>query len=67
MELSGVETMLPLHSAIASARLTSSLSVESRAWGLVPQGVFCCLLPLLLFVTVFLFGSKFLLANLAIA
>ncbi|KAL3532464.1 hypothetical protein ACH5RR_005985 [Cinchona calisaya] len=39
VELSGVETMLPLHSAIASARLTSSLAVESRTWGLVPQGL----------------------------
>ncbi|KAL3535738.1 hypothetical protein ACH5RR_004199 [Cinchona calisaya] len=37
VELGGVETMLPLHSAIASARLTSSLSVESRTWALVPQ------------------------------
>ncbi|XP_027065997.2 uncharacterized protein [Coffea arabica] len=39
VELSGAETMLPLHSAIASARLTSSLSIESRLWGLVPQGI----------------------------
>jgi hypothetical protein len=35
-----VETMTPLHSAIASARLISSLSAESNSWCLVPQGVF---------------------------
>ncbi|KAG9137726.1 hypothetical protein Leryth_020732 [Lithospermum erythrorhizon] len=34
-----LETMLPLHSAIASARLTSSLSIESQSWGIVPQGI----------------------------
>lgn len=38
VELSAVETMMPLHSAVASARLTSSLSIESLNWGLVPQG-----------------------------
>ena len=31
-------SMMPLHSAIASARLTSVLSVESQSWGLIPQG-----------------------------
>ena len=35
-----METMTPLHSAIASARLISSLSAESNSWCLVPQGVF---------------------------
>ncbi|KDO42227.1 hypothetical protein CISIN_1g035408mg [Citrus sinensis] len=30
--------MLPLHSAIASARLKSSLPLECHCWGLVPQG-----------------------------
>ncbi|KAG6723641.1 hypothetical protein I3842_03G218100 [Carya illinoinensis] len=39
VELSSLETMMPLHSAIASARLTSSLSVESKSWSLVPQGI----------------------------
>nr|GMC58820.1 protein NUCLEAR FUSION DEFECTIVE 6, chloroplastic/mitochondrial-like [Ipomoea batatas] len=38
VELSGVETMMPLYSAIASARLKSSLSIESHSWSLVPQG-----------------------------
>lgn len=40
VELSGVETMMPLYSAIASARLKSSLSIESHSWSLVPQGNF---------------------------
>ncbi|XP_059638143.1 protein NUCLEAR FUSION DEFECTIVE 6, mitochondrial-like [Cornus florida] len=39
LELSSVESMMPLHSAIASARLTSSLSIESQSWGLIPQGI----------------------------
>lgn len=38
VELSSCLSMLPLHSAIASARLISSLSVESKSWALVPQG-----------------------------
>jgi hypothetical protein len=32
--------MLPLHSAVASAKLISSLSSESDSWALVPQGGF---------------------------
>ncbi|KAI4350843.1 hypothetical protein L6164_005252 [Bauhinia variegata] len=39
VELSSLVSMLPLYSAVASARLVSSLSVESRDWGLVPQGI----------------------------
>ncbi|KAL1200713.1 hypothetical protein V5N11_015104 [Cardamine amara subsp. amara] len=39
VELSSCLSMFPLHSAIASARLISSLSVESKSWGLVPQGI----------------------------
>ncbi|VFQ77190.1 unnamed protein product [Cuscuta campestris] len=38
VELSGVETMMPLHSALASARLNSNLSIESQSWCLAPQG-----------------------------
>ncbi|KAL9440649.1 hypothetical protein AB3S75_019340 [Citrus x aurantiifolia] len=38
VELSSLESMLPLHSAIASARLKSSLPLECHCWGLVPQG-----------------------------
>ncbi|KAJ0030112.1 hypothetical protein Pint_13202 [Pistacia integerrima] len=37
VELSSLDSMLPLHSATASARLRSSLSLESHCWGLVPQ------------------------------
>jgi len=40
VELSSLESMLPLYSAVASARLVSSLSIESIGWGLVPQGAF---------------------------
>nr|XP_010920476.1 uncharacterized protein LOC105044318 [Elaeis guineensis] len=32
-------SMLPLHSAIASARLRSVLSPVSHRWGWVPQGI----------------------------
>ncbi|KAJ0242384.1 Uncharacterized protein HA466_0208580 [Hirschfeldia incana] len=39
VELSSCVSLLPLHSAIASSRLVSSLSVESMSWGLVPQGI----------------------------
>ncbi|XP_030934621.1 uncharacterized protein LOC115960064 [Quercus lobata] len=39
LELSSVETMIPLHNAIASARLVSSLSTDSQTWSLVPQGI----------------------------
>ncbi|GMN50552.1 hypothetical protein TIFTF001_019713 [Ficus carica] len=38
LQLSSIETMIPLHSAVASARLVSSLSIESQSWGLVPNG-----------------------------
>ncbi|KAM3713328.1 hypothetical protein ACJW30_01G249000 [Castanea mollissima] len=31
--------MIPLHNAIASARLVSSLSADSQSWSLVPQGI----------------------------
>ncbi|KAF7813849.1 proteinaceous RNase P 1, chloroplastic/mitochondrial-like [Senna tora] len=37
VELGSLGSMMPLHSAVASSRLVSSLSVESRSWGLVPQ------------------------------
>ncbi|KAL5729186.1 hypothetical protein ACHQM5_002167 [Ranunculus cassubicifolius] len=38
LPLSSLLSMLPLHSQIASARLTSILSVESQCWGMIPQG-----------------------------
>ncbi|CAM8960577.1 unnamed protein product [Rhodiola kirilowii] len=37
-ELGCLGSMMPLHSAIASARLKSILSSESQSWGLIPQG-----------------------------
>ncbi|XP_021276603.1 uncharacterized protein LOC110410965 [Herrania umbratica] len=37
--LSSVGSTMPLHSAIASSRLISSLASESGTWSLVPQGI----------------------------
>ncbi|CAJ2676225.1 protein NONRESPONDING TO OXYLIPINS 2, mitochondrial-like [Trifolium pratense] len=39
VELGCLESMLPLYSAVASARLVSSLSIQSLGWCLVPQGI----------------------------
>lgn len=39
VELSCLISMLPSHSAIASARLQSLISIDSQSWGLVPQGL----------------------------
>ncbi|XP_042476876.1 protein NONRESPONDING TO OXYLIPINS 2, mitochondrial-like isoform X2 [Macadamia integrifolia] len=39
LELSSQGSLMPLHSAIASARLRSILSVDSQSWGLIPQGI----------------------------
>ncbi|XP_076923142.1 uncharacterized protein LOC143585174 isoform X2 [Bidens hawaiensis] len=36
--LGTVESMVPLHSAIASARLISSIGVESTCWSWLSQG-----------------------------
>ncbi|CAN8288010.1 unnamed protein product [Cochlearia groenlandica] len=38
VEMSSCVSLFPLHSAIASSRLVSSLSVESKIWCFVPQG-----------------------------
>ncbi|XP_039068562.1 protein NONRESPONDING TO OXYLIPINS 2, mitochondrial-like isoform X1 [Hibiscus syriacus] len=35
--LGGVESMIPLHSAIASARLQSSIAVDSSCWSWLSQ------------------------------
>ncbi|XP_022746999.1 uncharacterized protein LOC111296794 isoform X2 [Durio zibethinus] len=37
--LGGVESMIPLHSAIASARLKSSIAVDSSCWSWLSQGL----------------------------
>ncbi|KAK6253672.1 hypothetical protein QUC31_015392 [Theobroma cacao] len=42
--LGGVESMMPLHSAIASARLQSSIAVDSSCWSWLSQGIFCSFL-----------------------
>ncbi|KAL5200273.1 hypothetical protein ABZP36_021476 [Zizania latifolia] len=34
----GLLSLMPLHSAVASARLQSAISPESQSWGVVPQG-----------------------------
>ncbi|GMJ15892.1 hypothetical protein HRI_005258400 [Hibiscus trionum] len=39
VELSCLMSMMPLHSAVASARLKSFLAMESQSWGLIPQGI----------------------------
>ncbi|GMH06987.1 hypothetical protein Nepgr_008827 [Nepenthes gracilis] len=38
-EISCLITMMPLHSAVASSRLLSNLSIDSRNWSLIPQGI----------------------------
>lgn len=42
--LGGLETMMPLHSALASARLKSSIAVDSSCWSWLSQGKFSPLL-----------------------
>ncbi|GMY17085.1 protein NONRESPONDING TO OXYLIPINS 2, mitochondrial isoform X1 [Fagus crenata] len=37
--LGSVESMMPLHSAIASARLKSSIAVDSSCWSWLSQGL----------------------------
>lgn len=37
--LGSVESMMPLHSAIASARLKSSIAVDSSCWSWLSQGI----------------------------
>nr|GEW78205.1 hypothetical protein [Tanacetum cinerariifolium] len=36
--LGSVESMMPLHSVIASARLRSSIAVDSTCWSFLSQG-----------------------------
>ncbi|KAI4298343.1 hypothetical protein L6164_031916 [Bauhinia variegata] len=37
--LGSVESMMPLHSAIATARLTSSIAVDSSCWSWLSRGL----------------------------
>ncbi|KVH88420.1 uncharacterized protein LOC112502138 [Cynara cardunculus var. scolymus] len=39
VQLCSLLSMMPLHSAVASSRLTSALSAESQSWGLIPLGI----------------------------
>ncbi|CAL5378531.1 unnamed protein product [Camellia sinensis] len=36
--LASVESMMPLHSAIACARLRSNIAVDSSCWSLLSEG-----------------------------
>ncbi|CAI9095787.1 OLC1v1031802C1 [Oldenlandia corymbosa var. corymbosa] len=44
-ELGAVQSMLPLHSTVAAARLTSCLSTTSRSCRALSQGTLCCTSP----------------------
>ncbi|KAG5039788.1 hypothetical protein AAZX31_05G058100 [Glycine max] len=44
-ELRCAQSMLPLHSAVAAARMTSCLSVTSRSCRALSQGTLCCTSP----------------------
>ncbi|PIN00271.1 hypothetical protein CDL12_27224 [Handroanthus impetiginosus] len=44
-ELGGVASMLPLHSAVAKARMTACLSSSSRSCRALSQGTLCCTSP----------------------
>ncbi|XP_028797013.1 uncharacterized protein LOC114752438 isoform X1 [Neltuma alba] len=38
--MGSVESMMPLHSAIANARLTSSIAVDSSCWSWLSRGLY---------------------------
>ncbi|CAL0313746.1 unnamed protein product [Lupinus luteus] len=44
-ELGCLQSMLPLHSAVAVARMTSNLSTTSRSCRALSQGILCCTSP----------------------
>ncbi|CAJ2664038.1 hypothetical protein L195_g046342 [Trifolium pratense] len=44
-ELGCVQSLLPLHSAVAVARMTSRLSITSRNCRSLSQGTLCCTSP----------------------
>ncbi|XP_030945257.1 uncharacterized protein LOC115969787 isoform X1 [Quercus lobata] len=45
VELGGVQSLLPLHSTVATARMTSCLSTTSRSCRALSQGTLCCTSP----------------------
>ncbi|KAJ0048794.1 hypothetical protein Pint_15860 [Pistacia integerrima] len=44
-ELGCVQSLLPLHSVVASARMTSCLSTTSKSCRSLSQGTLCCTSP----------------------
>ncbi|XP_010267190.1 PREDICTED: uncharacterized protein LOC104604513 [Nelumbo nucifera] len=44
-EVGCIQSLLPLHSAISSARLTSCLGIDSRSSRSLSQGMLCCANP----------------------
>lgn len=48
--LGSVETMIPLHSAVASARLRSSIAADSSCWSMLSEGNFSSLFFLFIFL-----------------
>ncbi|XP_038993605.1 protein NONRESPONDING TO OXYLIPINS 2, mitochondrial-like isoform X1 [Hibiscus syriacus] len=44
-ELGCAQSLLPLHSAVATARMTSCLSTTSRSCRALSQGTLCCTSP----------------------
>ncbi|XP_061369505.1 protein NONRESPONDING TO OXYLIPINS 2, mitochondrial-like isoform X2 [Gastrolobium bilobum] len=41
-QLGSVQSLLPLHNAVATARMVSSLSSDSRSCQALSQGILCC-------------------------
>ncbi|KAL2319965.1 hypothetical protein Fmac_028934 [Flemingia macrophylla] len=41
-QLEGVQSLLPLHSVVATARMVSSLSINSRSCEALSQATLCC-------------------------
>ncbi|CAN7027522.1 unnamed protein product [Brassica rapa subsp. trilocularis] len=48
--LGSVETMIPLHSAVASARLRSSIAADSSCWSMLSEGNFSSFLLVFFFL-----------------
>ncbi|XP_014516096.1 uncharacterized protein LOC106773852 [Vigna radiata var. radiata] len=44
-QLGSVQSLLPLHSAVATSRLVSSLSINSRSCGALSLATLCCDFP----------------------
>ncbi|CAJ1948184.1 unnamed protein product [Sphenostylis stenocarpa] len=44
-QLGGVQSLLPLHSVVATARLVSSLSINSRSCDALSLATLCCNYP----------------------